>query len=425
MKVIQKLHSWTVLLFCFVVFATLFPSFYLLGTSYGKIHSQIVLIILNVVVFTIFTFENIFYNKISPKSKILIPVLIFLTTQTLSVISTINFPEFFREYKNLFNAILIFINILYLSKNKYFKNIFPNLLKTTLFLWGILNIYLFFASNSDLDMITNLIHVNYINLIKAHKENGKFFFESYFVSLVPLIMYLIHKAQKFKNKLIFITIGFVIFFLSLASNFRAIVVLLGLSILMAIYNYKKWAIKILFFYLFTTLSIFVLYASVLKLNIHRTVINRFLIESKEDYDSLNLRLAFYLKGLKIGFSSSLLGVGLGNFRDSISLNQSVDQIFKNKQKVANFQQATYTDPHNIFIKTFAETGLVGLLSFVYLVGFFILSDFHRIKKGNILLYSLIFAFWSNFLYGMVNPTYALAYLGFFWLMRGLIEVYGG
>ena len=88
-----------------------------------------------------------------------------------------------------------------------------------------------------------------------------------------------------------------------------------------------------------------------------------------------------------------------------------------------FYDATLLYPHNLFAQIFVETGLLGLLSFIFILGLFIKKDFKILKGDKDISKALIISFWALVLYAMFNPrTYLTFYVNFF-ILRILIEVF--
>jgi len=93
-------------------------------------------------------------------------------------------------------------------------------------------------------------------------------------------------------------------------------------------------------------------------------------------------------------------------------------LFEQTRK--EFELAAY-DPHGIFFKIFAETGFLGLFSFLLILGYFLKNDIKILSSKEEIPKIFVVSFWTLFLYALVNPSYTTKYQVLFWLLRILVE----
>jgi O-antigen ligase len=117
--------------------------------------------------------------------------------------------------------------------------------------------------------------------------------------------------------------------------------------------------------------------------------------------------------------NSLIGVGLGNYFDNLPNNmKTTTTIIQNEAK---WNRSVITNPHNIFFTTLSETGILGLLSFTILIGYFLYRDLLAFMQRKTNLHKiLMLCFWGLFIFSIINPATVLQYLIMFWLLRALI-----
>ena len=145
-----------------------------------------------------------------------------------------------------------------------------------------------------------------------------------------------------------------------------------------------------------------------------------LLEDKaEDVRTISSRITRGEKSIEIGLSSPIFGVGLGNYYDNLDFPmQKVFSRFKSINK--EFELAAFY-PHNIFFRTFAETGFLGLISLMMLFAYFIKKDVALLIGNKDLPKAFVVAFWILFIHAFFNPSSTVKFQSFFWLIRILIE----
>jgi O-antigen ligase len=121
------------------------------------------------------------------------------------------------------------------------------------------------------------------------------------------------------------------------------------------------------------------------------------IFSEEGIKSLTLRLEYYESALRCFQTHLFKGVGIGGWPDYYGL-----------EKIKNIE---WQHPHNIFLEIAAETGLVGLIFFVFLI-IALTKKIHTELRSDgplltILLCSAVFCFLNAFKSGDLNDNIVL------------------
>jgi O-antigen ligase len=148
-------------------------------------------------------------------------------------------------------------------------------------------------------------------------------------------------------------------------------------------------------------------------------LDRLIQPDQSDYLTIKDRFYYWNLAVEMGLSKPLFGVGLGNFFDYIPGNKNVNLSLFDYQN--NFFKITWVHPHNLFFGVIAETGFVGLLALLTMLLFFTYEDYRAVKKHkDRTLNLLVVSFWFVFLFSLINAPISLAYLGLFWVLRGLI-----
>ena len=79
------------------------------------------------------------------------------------------------------------------------------------------------------------------------------------------------------------------------------------------------------------------------------------------------------------------------------------------------------DPHNVFFSQLAQAGILGFISYLLLILYFMKHDVTNFSKSNTFVRFTMISFWSVFLYSLLNPVTDSQYQFYFWLLRGMIH----
>lgn len=129
--------------------------------------------------------------------------------------------------------------------------------------------------------------------------------------------------------------------------------------------------------------------------------------------SNNLRWLIWHTSIELGSLHPILGVGLGNYQNAFS------GLTKNRVNYPEYITPQALTPHNIFLMFWLETGISGLIAFLWLIYLFFEEGRKKIRNPQM---AAVFAvFFSIVVYGLIESSIwknDLAVL--YWVMWGLI-----
>jgi O-antigen ligase len=367
-----------------------------------------------------------FENKAIRLNKITLPIILLFIFQSLSVINVLNINTFIYFFERLI-AVSIFVFVCYLILNKKrLANKIIQIINFTVLINVCMELLMFFFP-SLVNWLYRFIHQSVLDIFVFNINRGRLYFESYGEVFLPIILYLFIKEKNLLNKIIYWIVTLGVIMLAFWSNYRDRFVVVCFSLFTTLMIFRKDILKIRtrqnIIFLFATMLIFIGGFFYIYQTRGYSVIDRLLLQDKEeDIGSLVSRGILINEAVSIGRQFPLTGAGLGNYYDhlpSFMKNQRYRMIGQNR----NFLDATLLYPHNLFAQIFVETGLLGLVSFLLILGIFIRQDFRILKKDNSISKALAISFWALILYSMFNPrTYLTFYTNFF-ILRILIGVF--
>lgn len=402
----------------------LLPSFSLINIGPIMLYSHhLSLIFLPFFLLLFFIEKNSIAILILSKSHaVIVLAMVFFISQALSISNAINAFAFLGDFKNITTGIIIFFLALGLIKNKHSLSLFHSIIIFTLIVWVIVHLTI---SHETLEsaFLFKLFHPKYVDLFHAHLDNKKIFFETHFLSFLPMLYYFFFQANNKAKKVGIFFLIVTLTYLAVISNFR-VTFLIFLSTLPSLFFFnisflKKLQNILMLLLLFMAMGSVILMGMSLSKHIMSTnLIDRFSLVDESSKTSIETRFELMRSAIEVGSIYPLTGVGLGNFYEYVNHSQVLSQTPSQKM----LKESSYRDPHNIFFKVYAESGLLGIVAIILLLGYFISTDGkYIIKNTNPIMRSYIFVFWSHFLYSLFNPSFALTYLAFFWMIRGIIE----
>lgn len=137
-------------------------------------------------------------------------------------------------------------------------------------------------------------------------------------------------------------------------------------------------------------------------------VNTITVKTHTNQQSVNERYLLWESAMKMGLDNPILGVGMGNYIKE----------YKNKYISPEAKEPDLPHAHNNFFQLFAETGLLGLLSYcVMLITFFVWSWKRRRNHYAMIIFMSTMAL---MLYGLTDCTLE-AYSGMrvYWLLIGV------
>ena len=399
------------------IFLALLPSIYLVIPGLNTLNAAKLIWILLFTVLMLNTLKQ--KNKFKIKKTLLLLFLFFFLTQSLSVINAQNITAFINSYKDFLPLSFFFIISLFYVKTKSdIKKIFYILLVSSL-INILLQLFIFLDSNLFINIGSQIIHPAYFDAISANIARGRIFLTTYDEILIPLIFYFFLRYSKKPHHtlLSLIILVLIIIFASL-SGFRTKILMAVFAITSSMIFFLKKTSRKGLLLIFIFFTFYVLYSISPSLNI-QTGIDRLIPSESTTKELTTGRTTYWKNAYEMGLSSPVIGIGLGNYYDYLDSTLKTGFSFNKNQAIEH--KIALQDPHNIFVRIFAETGGLGLISFILLLAYFFQNDILMLKTGNKISQSFILSFWTLFIFSMLNPSSSLAYQTLFWLFRGLLS----
>lgn len=400
--------------FCIAFFLVRLPPFYILpsGSAIFNSHSigRYLLLLLLLKTFSLYK------NKLVLGKRLTIILLLYFIGQSLSIIYTNNIQEFLLIWKDIVFGLIIFLITLQVlgTKKRTEKIVF--LLFITILINLAFQFIIYFFSQTFFLMIYPYLYSKYTYNLQIQFNRGRYFVDMFEAGLIPFIIYYFVKQKLIIKKLAFFFVSFSMIFFALVSSFRAQLVVILVSLFSSIFLIFRKVKTILVLIVFLALSYKIVTIISFPISSQNSL-SRFFIEA-DSITSIRGRVFFWNKAVEMGLSSLLFGVGLGNFYDNLSNKQIItSSLFDPKNEL---MKVTAIHPHNIFFSAFAETGIIGLLSLIFMIIYFFISDLKSLQRTTSLNLLTIISFWSIFLFSLIQPDTILQYRVIFWFLRGLI-----
>lgn len=414
-----KLDKIFLYLFLISIFFFKIPNFYILPffkSSFltSQALSRVIIILTFFYQITVYSLSNkkLFTNKDSQLLILFIIVLFIL--QTLSIFVAVNTTSFLSRYKDVivsFTAFFVFF---------FYKKYYRQIILVLLISFVINSIYQFlivFYQNFFINVVSNFIYQKHVDLVIAKLQQNRIYLDTYDEIIIPFIFIYPIKNNLNKN-LSFYVLFIMVAFFSLVSNIRSRILMFFVSLGGSLVFFKKISPKKIFILLLSFLVIGFLINNFMRYYSGYSFVDRILLEDEiKDVRPVNFRLEQLKNGLEMG-KSTLLGVGLGNYYDSLG-SISKNNFIVNKSQLVSSQGAQEF-VHNIFGAVLAESGYISLFIFLLILWLFIRKDIYVLKKGQDYEKAFIIAFWSLFSYGLFNPILPASYQVLFWGIRGLL-----
>lgn len=374
----------------------------------------------------VFALLRSFYNPQSNKKRLdvlfILPFVLYVFAQTISVVVAIDIESYVRQLQNVFiHYVLFYVGYCLFAEKKYKTILFTYLVVVGIFCLVIDGVFLLLG-RSFLALIENNIQTEMVALFTHNARMGRF--NSYLVldSFIPIFFlyyYLLPKKRDYAV-LFVITLGVTLLF-SYLSLFRTRFIQGLFATSLSLFVYFKEKRRFFMLILLIPALLFSIYVTSKVVSpSSMTVIERFLLENKgEDVGTIEYRYQSLQIASELLQSSPVFGVGLGNYKSYVSKlpGFSIEDRFKKIH-----YEETLNNPHSIFIEVISETGLLGLLGYVGLLCYFLYKDIPvLLKSTDKRTSSIIVLAWTLFLYGIFNPFNTVYIAGWFWFTRGYIQ----
>lgn len=420
MRIISKyllVHSFTIFSIALIIIRI--PPFYILQFKTPILNSYNIAGYLIAVIFLTRVYEY-FLNgkKLTLYQPFFNLVALFLISQSLSILATANVTEYLIRYKNIILGIVFFILTVeeINSKERFYKIL--KLILCSVFINLIIEYILYFKPEHLFEFLKTILASQYLQDFEINSARGRFFIDIFDAALIPIILILLTRFKDIYKKLVLAVIMLFMIFFAFLSNFRTQTIIMFVALITGgsifLNNIKRFLICLfLLFILLTTINLIAVSSQ------HSIALDRIFSPVEEDYITIFDRFYYWGKAIDMGLSSPIIGIGLGNYFDYLSKNNSLFLSTLGK----DFFKITWIHPHNIFLGTFAETGLFGLITILVILILFARHDLKRFnEKNNIQIKLIISSFWLLFVFSLINPSTSLSFYGLFWLLRGLIII---
>lgn len=415
--------NYQIILLLLGIFLLRFPPIYYLGIRNFFFTTHVISVVIFIFLFISMVLEYLRTAKkdIEFTAENLL-VILFLISQSFSIIEAQNITLFLQRYSKIFLGIIIYFIIKKILKQNHsiiYKKIFTYLFYGSL-IAIVFQLILLFLPNLFLDTGSFFIHRNLFDITKANYGSGKLFDDTYLEIVIPILTFYLlgnRRINRFKKIIMFLLI-FSIGFIAFASNFRYRLLTFLISLITSIVFFGN--IKNIIRNLLITIAAVFIFISlfdklVINMNTYSLIDRAIDQEEYEDTGTIAWRLKMFDKSVELS-KYSLFGVGLGNMADYLNKSSiPLDQSLKLKA-----EGALESGPHNIFFQFLAETGKIGLAIFVLLLLIFFKKDISLLNSKKIEKKALILCFWSLIFIGQFFPAINLTFYFLFFMLRAMI-----
>jgi len=406
------------------IFLLRFPTIYLGGSR--VIFSTEILSLIVLGLYFIAIRKKLLSTHVLNLNKENFLILIFFFLQSLSVVGASNIGDFLQRYVKIIFGILIYISVkYYLSKNKNIS--YHYLLLALIFGSSItiaMQLLVFFSPTIYNDLGKLFIYSNEFNFVQVNSSVGKLLDGTYVETIIPILIFYLTIFRERKNqkiKLIIVSLISILGFIAVVSNFRYRVLAYIFAILLSFicFEYKKLSK----FILFAVIIVAFITANIFSKNISGyTVFERVFTpeQGTADTTSVSFRIDMMIESAKLAFAYPITGVGLGNFYNALPNKYKSQLILRDNVGNQIYLGALQAGSHNIFFQFLAETGILGVLSFILLILFFVKKDIALVKSNVKYKKPFIASFWTLMIIVQFFPPTNLAFYTLFFLLRAAI-----
>lgn len=410
-----KLEYITLYMFIIGVFLFLIPPFYLTpGINNAFLTSQAVARIL-IVVCTIFIF--VFSSSNAPLNRyqkvVVLTLFLFFALQSLSIVSAVNIPAFLNRYKDIFIGMCTFY--LGFQFKQYIKLFIPAIL-----IASAVNIiyqsFIFLYRENIVWFIREFVYSRHADLVEFNIDRGRIYTETFNEIFIPFLTFSLLLLKNLKRKIVIFSLFIGISYFALASNIRSRIIMYFLSLIPSLFIFKEYFGKKALLLIPVVIICGVVIDRIMVANYGVSYVDRLLMRDySEDVLSIINRSSQLINSYTIA-NTELLGVGLGNYFDSINYSPSLTFIPFYTTDSGGGQEYV----HNIFGTTMAESGYISLSLFFLLIVLFVRSDIRSLKLKDPHKSMLVVAYWALFAYSLFNPPVSGSFLVLFWGIRGFL-----
>ena len=249
------------------------------------------------------------------------------------------------------------------------------------------------------DKFANILGSDYMN------KGGVTIFQNSIVHGVVLCFYFITtflRANKTDDKLYYL-LSFLSFYNILFMNVsRTSYIIISILIIFIVYSYfkNKNYKKNLIIFIFLSMSLILGNTSTINERFNHAVHDLSLIKNNSFDTSLGLRYIWAENGLENMLLKPIFGHGVGSYKKTI-------EMYNSKRNI-NLENCCLTqNPHNEFISISTQTGLFGLLLFIWFI-YLLIKDFsHSLTGKSTLIIIIISCLFNSLFYDNVMGLFAV------------------
>lgn len=407
-------------LFLISIFLFKIPNFYIIPFFKNPFTTtQALARILLVLVFCYQIINHFLIKKqlIFNKNNTLLINLIFLffSLQSTSILVTANPISFLIRYKDMIIGLISFI--LFFLYKKHIKQIILIFLLSLIFN-QVYQLVIFFYQDLFIKYSSYFIYQKHVDLVIAKLLHSNKIYTDTYDEIFFSVIFASSFRKKISSSLKFYFLLIIISATSFLSNIRTRILMLLIGFIGSILFFKKIQFRTVFILTLTILVMSSLVSNTMRYFMGYSFVDRFTFNYKniENIKTVNFRFKQIKNAVEMG-STTLLGVGLGNYYDNLTSKNNFLIIGKSRKILYEGSQEFV---HNIFGDVLAESGYISLILFLTILTMFIKIDLKILKSGENYQKALVISFWSLFFYGLFNPITPGAYQFLFWGIRGLL-----
>jgi len=363
------------------------------------------------------------------KNSLFIPILFYFIAMTASLLAAQNLEAAISDFATItFGLLFFYLAFSLISSKKQIYWFFATVLFSAI-LVSLIGFVAFLAPGFYKAVARNFVYEASFRLYLFNRERGRIFPLWDIELMIPFFLFLIFQKDKILKALGMMGGGLLSLMVFL-TNFRYRFVAFVFGIIAYPFLNKRFLKFVPFLLLLIIVFGAYLFWSERVLGV--SIVSRFFLEDPQaDLLPLQARVEMAWQSLEMFLSSPLLGVGLGNYFDNFSLRVGYagPPLFyfglpHEAFLVLVFEN--YKGPHNLFLSTLAETGIIGLVALLYLLKSLFNQDivlFKRIKsiQSTQVASVLIVSSWATILAAQfININTSLGALIFFWTVRGIL-----
>ena len=354
------------------------------------------------------------------------PFLLFFLSQGLSVINVLHLPAFTDRFEDLaFSFLVLFIAVALIDTRSGKTIQLIMLVFLISFLCNFIStLILFFSPQFYFSIFSKVLHPSMLTFIQMNLDRDRIFFlmfDEVFIPFVFLSTLAILKLGKKSSVLLLTLATLSILSTSLLSNFRTKILMSFFAIAASLFVYRQYLGKSLLLFV-GLVGIFIFSAhTYFTRSIGFSIIDRFLFASESrDARTVDSRIEMVKEAVDLGSLYPIFGIGMGQY--NYYIHPAPSPLTYNVAFYRN--RDIYRDarlPHTIFAMTLAETGLLGITALFVMLLYLGTHDVRTYFRTKDHIYSsFAIAFWTLFIYAVLNPVANFNFWVLFFLFRGVL-----